>query len=104
MKRNTKTAAYKEESRFFYFSLAFFMVAFFAYIYFLSNSVMNVVIRKEIDSEISSMSTVLGQLESKYIEMQYEVSTEIATHQGFVVSTKKTFIDRTKATLVLSKN
>ncbi len=72
--------------------------------YFVSATIADVVIRKEVDKEISSLGTKVSQLESEYIEMQHSVSSEIATREGYVVANKKIFIDRTEDTLVFSGN
>lgn len=76
----------------------------FLYMYFVSSSVLNVVMRKEVDTRIAEVGTVIGDLESTYIEMQHDVSSDIATHRGFVVADKKIFIDRTADTLSLLQN
>ncbi len=97
-------SAYKDESRLFYFALSAFFVVFLSYMYFLSSSVMNVVMRMEVDREIATLGTNVGRLEAEYIEMQHSVSSDIATLQGYVVLDKKVFIDKAEDTLVLLQN
>ncbi len=72
--------------------------------YFVSASVMNVVMRKETDAQISELATGVGQLEARYIDMQHSVSNDVATLKGFVVADQKIFIDRSGDTLVLLQN
>jgi hypothetical protein len=73
-------------------------------VYSISSAVAHVVIRKEVDSSISELSTSVSQLEAEYIELQHSVSSDIATMKGFVFADKKIFIDTTADTLVLSQN
>lgn len=103
-KRRYTTATYGDESRLFYVALFSCFIVAAAYMYFLSLSVVHVVMRQEIDGEIRELNTQVSQLESAYIEKQHAVSSEIATLHGFVMADKKIFIDRTADTLVLSRN
>lgn len=97
------TTVYKEESRLFYVALFTCLAVFVAYMYFVSASVMHVVMRKEVDSQIAEVGSMVSQLEAEYIEEQHLVSNEIAVQSGYVVADTKIFIDRTP-TLVLSRN
>lgn len=74
------------------------------YMYFLSASVVHVVMRKEVNQEIAAISSYVSQLESEYIHAQHKVSDEIASMRGYTVATDKIFIDRTSDSLVLSSN
>ena len=91
IKSNTKV--YRDESRLFYCAFIFCVTIFFAYIYFVSASVADVVMRKEVDAKIQDMHTRISQLEATYIEKQHEVSDEIASYRGFVTVESKIFID-----------
>lgn len=86
------------------FSLGLLVCLFAAYVYFLSASVIHVVIRKELNKETQNLSTRISQLESRYIERQHSISNEIASRDGFVEVTDKIFINRTTTSLVLSSN
>ncbi len=104
MKRQPKTTAYKDESRLFYIASSLFVVSACLYMYFVSASVMHVVMRKEIDSQIVEMSTSISQLDAQYIEMQHSVSSDIASLKGFAIADKKVFIDKSDDTLVVLRN
>jgi hypothetical protein len=69
--------------------------------YFVSASVVHVVMRKEIDREIAEKSSEISALEAHFIEAQHSVSKDIATLHGFEVATEKIFIDKTESTLSL---
>jgi len=99
-----KIKLYKEERMWFFVALTVLLSMFALYIYFVSASVVHVVMRKEINSEISRISSSVGQLESQYIETQYAVSAGIALLEGYKEVDKKIFIDRTTTSLVLSTN
>lgn len=103
-KYKTTTTAYIDETRLFYIALSCFVVALFSYMYFVSSSILNVVMLKEVDAHVADIQTTIGELESTYIEIQHDVSSDIATHRGFVIADKKIFIDRSGDTLSLLQN
>ena len=78
------------------------LLLFCLYIYFISASVVHVVIRTEIDQEITKIATEISELEGQYIEAQHKVSSDIASLQGYTQTGAKIFIDKTPASLVLS--
>ena len=104
MKRAKQTAVYREESRLFYVALLSCVLSVSSYMYFVSMSVVDVVMRKEADSQIAEIGTSVSQLESQYIEMQHSVSSDIATMKGFVSADKKVFINKHDDTLVFLHN
>ena len=81
---------------------SFVVVLFCLYVYFVSASVVHVVIRTEIDQEITKIATQISELEGEYIEAQHKVSSDIASLQGYTQTASKIFIDRTPSSLVLS--
>ena len=102
MKRQTTTVLYREEKMWFFAALFILMFVSVLYVYFLSASVVHVVMRKEINQEIAQVSSQVSSLESEYIEAQHRVSDDIASMHGYVVTEEKVFIDRTQTSLVLS--
>ena len=104
MKKRYTTKVYIQESSYFYGALLLLLSVFFSYVYFVSEAVAYVVMRKEVDTQISSMGTTISMLESEYIELQHTVSSEIASQHGFVAAEKKVFIDTSADTLVFSGN
>lgn len=82
--------------------LALCMVLFSLYIYFISASIVHVVIRTETNQEIKKVSSEISLLEGRFIAAQHKVSSDIASLQGYTVTSKKVFIDRTEPILVLS--
>jgi len=105
MRKNSQSIIYKEESKLFYVAVISLLSMFFAYIYFVSSAVVDVVMRKEVDDQITQMSTRISHLETSYIEIQHSVSSDIATHKGYVAVSTKTFIDKSSpGTFVLGNN
>ena len=104
MKRRTHSRVYKEESRLFYGALCLCVGVVCLYMYFVSMSVVHVVMRKEVDNQISLVSTQISQLEEEYIERQQSLNISIAAAHGFIAAEEKIFVDKTTATLVLSNN
>lgn len=104
MKKQTQTRVYKDESRLFYGALCLCVCVVCAYMYFVSMSVVHVVMRKEVDNQISLLNTHISHLEEDYIEKQHNLSASIATYKGFVFTEEKIFVDKTEAKYVLSNN
>jgi len=104
MKKYKTIKLYKEERMLFFTASFVLCLVFASYIYFVSASVVHVVMRKEINQEIASLSSYVSRLESKYIDSQHKVSNDIASMDGFVEVNEKIFIDRTETSLVLSGN
>lgn len=79
------------------------LLCFFAlYIYFVSASIVHVVIRTELSQEIQKVSSEISTLEGKYIAAQHRVSESIASLQGYTENSNKIFIDRNTPSLVFS--
>lgn len=94
-------AIYKDEKTWFFSALVLLAISFLLYIYFLTSSVVEVVIREQIEHKIVEAGSSVSTLEAEYIEAQHSVSRDIATHEGFNEVANKTFITRTEGTLVL---
>jgi len=104
MRRRTSAAIYNEERKWFFAASGLLLSVCALYAYFVSLSVVHVVMRKEIDREKVELGSYVSQLESQYIDAQHAVSREIASHDGYKEADDKIFITRTRASLVLSGN
>jgi len=78
------------------------LVLFVMYVYFISVSVVHVVIRTETNQEMKKVSSEISLLEGRFIEAQHKVSSNIASLQGYTQTSKKVFIDRAAPAFVLS--
>lgn len=74
------------------------------YMYFVSASVVQVVMRTETNQEITKLSSEISGLEGRYIEAQHRVSSDIASLQGYQKTDAKIFINKTEGSLVLRTN
>ncbi len=72
------------------------------YMYFLSLSVVHVVMRKEVIQQVGQLRSEIAFLETEYIEANHVISTRVATLDGFRAIEEKTFIkEATSLNLVL---
>ena len=101
MNTRSSKCLYENERSWLFVGIGALVLALAFYVYFLSQSIMHVVVRKEIDVEYARLSSEVGALEARYIEAQHNVSEEIATRHGFTKTDKKIFIDRTTDALSL---
>lgn len=105
MRKKTHSTVYQGETRLFAIATTSLLAVFFAYIYFVSVSVADVVIRKDVDRKINTLATEVSILETTYIEMQHAINNDVASNRGFMPATSKVFIDmREDETLVLRDN
>lgn len=72
-----------------------------AYIYFLSLSVVHVVMRKEATAQIGQLRSDIAYLEASYIEAKHQISARVASLDGFSQNQKKVFISKGEQSLVL---
>ena len=63
-----------------------------AYMYFLSLSVVHVVMRKEVIQQTNQLRSEIAFLETEYIEAHHTISTRVATLDGFNQVENKIFI------------
>lgn len=104
IRTHSKIALYENEHLWLWAALVSLLSVVALYMYFLSASVVHVVMRKEVDKEIVALGTTVSELETEYIEVQHAVSADIASLRGYKVAEHKVFIDRSDTTLVLSTN
>lgn len=74
-----------------------------SYMYFLSMSVVHVVLRKEIHQETRAVESQIAALEATYIEVQHQVSERIAQAEYLAETNDKIFIERVPSALVLGQ-
>lgn len=98
---HSTTALYGEERTWFYGALFLLVATVVLYMYFVSASVVHVVVRKEMDTTLASMHSQVGNLEAKYIEAQHAMSADIASRDGYTKTDKKIFIDMTETPVAL---
>lgn len=70
------------------------------YMYFLSMSVVHVVLRKEANHTLATLESEVAMLEATYIESQHLVSDQMAQLAQFSATSEKIFVTRQQPTLV----
>lgn len=73
------------------------------YMYFVSSSIVNVVLRKEIETEIVKIHSQVGELESQYLALENNITMDRALSMGFVKLSDKKFITRTNRSLSINR-
>jgi hypothetical protein len=72
------------------------------YLYFLSVSIVHVVIRQEVNQNIKEVNSKIASLESSYITAQHRLSASVATLEGYSKTENKVYINRKASSLVLN--
>jgi hypothetical protein len=72
-----------------------------SYMYFLSLSVVHVVMRKEVLQETQQLRSEIAFLESSYIEAHHAISQRVSTASGFSAVQDKIFIQETDDTALV---
>lgn len=84
----------KERQTITYGCLALLILTIVAYMYFLSMSVVEVVVRKDTLQDITRLRSDIAFLESSYIKANYEISQKVALTGEFAAVKDKTFIKK----------
>jgi hypothetical protein len=82
-------------------SICLLLLSIIAYIYFLSLSVVHVVMRKEVQQELLALRSEIVYLESNYIDAKHQISSSLATLPGFTINEQKIFITSRDSSLVV---
>ena len=83
--------------------MSVFLLLILLYMYFVGNTIIQVVMRQEITKEIADLNSDISTLETQFILAQNAINKDLATAKGFVSNgNSKIFIDRSPGTLVLS--
>ena len=64
------------------------------YGFFVSKSIVNALVREELQNEIATVSSTIGDLESQYIVLKNAVDIEFAYSLGFTDVVEKKFVTR----------
>lgn len=97
---NISTIQYKSEQILLYMLIISVCSLAGLYFYFLSASIVHVVISKEAEEKMHKLNSEIATLEAAYMEKQHSISMEIVGRQGYIASGKKVFIDRSDVSVV----
>jgi hypothetical protein len=79
------------------------VAAFSLYVYFITASVVQVVLRREVEQQLTDVTAEISELETKYVAAQNAISADAAAKRGYVAVSKKIYVDRTSTAVALSK-
>ena len=82
------------ERRLLTFFFGLLIVVFFAYLYFVAASVMNIVARKEADARATNLQGSIGTLEQKYFELSQALTPESASTLGLAPVSQTAYVYR----------
>lgn len=83
------------------FCVGIFVVSIVLYVYFLSLSVMHVVMRKEALLNLNDLKSEIANLEASYIESRYLMNDKLTSLDDLTKNDNKIFIKSTEQNLVL---
>ena len=92
------------ERKVFFALLAFLLLFSSLYIHWVRKTVLHVVERDRIYTEMSSLTSRVGDLESKYISLTSGITLELAVANGFKETTETRYISKHALTKKLSLN
>lgn len=102
MKTRVATPLYRSNTMYATLLVVTFFGLIALYMYFLSMSVVHVVLRKEASHVASTLESEIAFLEAEYIESQHLVSNEMARLAQFSETSEKIFVTAQAPTLVYS--
>lgn len=73
------------------------------YFYFLSASVIHVVMTEELSERINQVQGEIASLEAAYMDKQHAISLEVVERRGYIASSQKVFIDRSESSVVTKR-
>lgn len=82
------------EKRVFWGLVGLCIVLMGAYGYFLGKSIVNVVVREEMEIEIATVNSAISELEFTYLEKKDTVNRALASQLGYVFVSQKKFVVR----------
>lgn len=94
MNRRTKTTIIDLNRKIFWSLIASLIVLFVLYGYFISKSIINVLIREEIAQELVIINSNISNLEFTYLEQKNQINLDFAYSQGFKTVKGKEFVAR----------
>jgi len=74
--------------------LVFFVALLCLYVYFVGKSIVNVVVREEVELQIAEVNSGLSELEFDYIIKKDTINMAFAGERGFKSISNKTFVNR----------
>ena len=94
MNRRSKATTCVLERRAFWIFVIVIIALMGLYGYFVSKSIINVIIREEIEQDLARVNAHISSLEYDYIEKKNNINLELAYELGFEDTSSKKFVTR----------
>lgn len=92
------------EKRIFWGLVALIVCLVSSYIYFVNRTVFTIVKRQNMEKEISTLNSHIGELESKYISTKNSIDLDLAYSLGYKDVAQTKYVTRSQSTKELSLN
>ncbi|MFZ2048956.1 MAG: hypothetical protein WAV25_01500 [Minisyncoccia bacterium] len=90
----TKTLSYDTRARAFWTLVVLSILSLVVYIFAINATIRNTVTRQNLENEVATISTQLGDLEFSYIALKNRVSLDLAYTRGFKNVSSAQYISR----------
>jgi hypothetical protein len=97
MSNKTKVISYDNRARFFWVLVALSVLLLLVYIYAINTTARNIAVRQDLERQIAQVSASLDPLEFAYIELQNNVTMELAYEYGFKETQSPLYVSRARA-------
>lgn len=95
IKRKEKIIDSNESIRFcFWLLLLTIVFGLFSYGYCVRGAIVNIVVRQNMEAELSSLTSKVIDLEAKYIKIKNNITPELAQNLGFIAVSSQKFVTR----------
>lgn len=94
MQSSTTTIAQMPVSRIFWSLIIFILILVGLYSYFVSKSIVNIIVRKDIEQELLAVGSRLSSLEFEYLSKKEAINLDLAYTLGFSDVKDKNFVTR----------
>lgn len=91
----TRTISYDNRVRFFWIMVVVSILSLSIYVYAVNATARNIVVRRDLEKQITSVSSSLNSLEFAYIELRNNITIELAYLYGFKEVRNPLYISRT---------
>lgn len=89
------SAEYYSQKRAVWFLISLCAVSIGVYMYFVSASIVNVVVREETEQRVQETRSAIGALEREYLKVRQDITLAHAESAGFVAVSQKTYATKT---------
>ena len=94
-KKERKISNTEPQKKWFWFLIGIFFFCLFSYGYLVRGTIVNIVYRQGIEEKLSSLNSIVTNLESEYIIAKNSVTLEKAYELGYIYTANQKFVTRT---------